>query len=377
MTRVRFRCLLKLALLAALGSDALAAEAEREGIRWGALPVSNYSTDRGLTLGAMGQRFDYGAAGREPFENLLTLQFTSSSRGATAAFASYETTRLNDAGLRGLALFSYSLNDFQPYYGTGDSTAHDVALDRADHYQYSLRELTAELAARKKGGLIEPQLGAAFTARSSRPSAAGSRYESEFGASPLDSSFVRIFAAAILERRDSELIPSRGYFASAELSHTPAALSGAAAWSRLDLDYRRYDSILSERRLWLATQARYASTSGSAPIPDKARLGSLGTLRGLPFNRYLSDHSLSLRTEARSVLFREQLFSLPLKAGAGVFVDAGKIGDSLARLASTPMHWGWGLTFFGSYFTDDFLGAADIGFSEGSTAVYFRLGHAF
>ncbi len=63
--------------------------------------------------------------------------------------------------------------------------------------------------------------------------------------------------------------------------------------------------------------------------------------------------------------------------GGGLFTDFGLSGLSPGELFSSPLRSAWGFTLFGSYFTDDFLGSMDVGFSQGASAVYLRIGHAF
>jgi hypothetical protein len=94
-------------------------------------------------------------------------------------------------------------------------------------------------------------------------------------------------------------------------------------------------------------------------------------------NRYIGNQSAGLRTELRSVYIRWRIFDMPLKVGSGVFLDSGKIAQGYNELVSNDFKWAWGVSLFGSYFTDDFLGTMDIGFSHGETAFYMRLGHAF
>lgn len=357
---------------------------ERKGIHLGAIPISSFSTDAGYTAGVLAQRFDYGsgiepAPGARPFQSLLTLQVTYSTRGPRDAWISYESfwdRTLDPLGWR-WSLDAYGMEStYQRYYGLGPNSSRKLTLEQEGFYFYdrslflisgSLRKRVPEL-----GGL-DLQLGASQVATHSDPGdQTDSQYRRDFGASPLAQTYTQLSLRGIWERRNSEFIPTRGAFASFSLSGAP--LPG---WSRLDLDLRRYFELLENRRLWLASQIRYTGVTENTPLHEKARLGSLGTFRGVALNRYLSNHSASLRNELRSIWLKNSIFGFPLKLGSGVYVDTGKVSDTLDELPQTPLRLSWGFALFGSYFTDDFLGSADFGFSPEGSSVYLRLGHAF
>lgn len=353
---------------------------DRQGIRWGGYPVSSFSSDLGYTLGALAQRFDYGSGtepgvGKRPFESLLTLQTTYSTRGPRDLFVEREAFLGPGPGSARWSAGLYAMESrFAHYYGLGAGSLRQPSLEASGFYLYNRRLLTLHTALRKQlpelGG-VDLQAGLGYTLTQSQAEQ-DSQYQRDFGPGRTSLSYSKLLLQAIWEKRDSEFIPSQGMYGLASIATAP--LSG---WSRLDLDYRRYLPILDQRRLWLATQIRYTASSPEAPLNEKARLGSLGTLRGLPGNRYLSNHSASLRLEARSMWFGSRILGMPFKLGSGLYTDLGKISEHLTALAASPLRPAWGLALFGSYFTDDFLGSADFGFSPGATSVYLQLGHAF
>jgi hypothetical protein len=374
-----------LGLLTALGLCLPEAQArERKGVHLGAIPISSFSTDAGYTAGVLAQRFDYGAGiepgpGLRPFQSLLTLQVTYSTRGPRDAWISYESfwdRTLDPLGWR-WSLDAYGMEStYQRYYGLGPDSSRLSLLEREGFYFYDRSLFLLSGSIRKRipelGGL-DLQLGASQVATRSDPGARDdSQYRRDFGEAPLAQTYTQLSLRGIWERRNSEFIPTRGSFASFSLSGAP--LPG---WSRLDLDFRRYFEFLPERGLWLASQIRYTGVTDDTPLHEKARLGSLGTFRGVALNRYLSNHSASLRNELRSIWFKDTFFGLPLKLGSGLYIDAGKVSDTLEQIPQTPLRLSWGLALFSSYFTDDFLGSADFGFSPEGSSVYLRLGHAF
>jgi hypothetical protein len=143
------------------------------------------------------------------------------------------------------------------------------------------------------------------------------------------------------------------------------------------LDLRGYHPFLdTSDALVGALQIREASATSSTPLALKPGLGGLSTQRGLPRDRIITQHTATVRGELRGFPVHARVFDLPLRLGAGIFGEWGMAGDTFGRLFTTRGHPTWGLTFFGSYFTDDFVGRADIGFSPDGFSTYVGIGHA-
>ncbi|MBC7690876.1 MAG: hypothetical protein H7222_03850 [Methylotenera sp.] len=378
------KIVLSIAALASSSSIAAFGASDRPvGVHWAGYPIGNYTSDQGVTLGLLGRRFDYGDSGVKPFKSVTTFQASHATHGSTVIQLEFEETGVTEHDLRFTSALTAQRNENQRYYGLGDQTLRNTTLERQNFYYYEQELLTFENAVRKKIESLgwDIQLGIAPTLNRSRSlttaQSGPTLFQNEYGSSRKTSYYTTTHLRFIRDRRDSEFVPSRGSIASAALSHSPRFLGQLPAWSRIDLDYRRYDSFIDGRKLWLATQARMTSSSNDAPLVEKARLGSLGTLRGLPLNRYLSNDSLSLRSELRSIWYHDSFFDLPLKLGTGVFIDTGKIASSVSQLTSSSFHSGYGCSLFGSYFTDDFVGSTNIAFSEGATALYLILGFSY
>lgn len=344
----------------------------RKGVRWAGIPIANYTTDKGLTLGAAAERFNYGDPTHLPFQNLLIIQGRSSSRAQSDALLEYETTDLDGSGDYRLDLLLYGLqNSYSRYYGLGEASPFDLALDNAGYYFHQQKAFIATSTLRTKTRWnFEFQTALSLNSYSDQPNQANSKYAEDFGNNSHESIYPTVKLGTIWERRNFEFIPDEGYYL--ESSGTLST-----NWLRADLDYRRYDSLIEHRWLWFASQAKLSATTPDAPLQEKARLGGMSTLRGLPLNRFVASYSASVRGELRSILIRKTLFSLPLKGGLGVFADTGKVFDQLDRITAAPLQWAVGMSFFASYFTDDFLGIADIGFSKEGSALYLKIGHAF
>ncbi len=365
---------------------------DRQGVHWGGLPVFNYSSDLGLSIGGFARRFDYGGGSPQEksddnppeeekpasFENLWTLQFTHAQHGPNIAFANYELTGVSRYHLR---LFTQVLsfqNDHQPYFGLGEHSVYDRALAGSGVYQYFFGKYEITQAVRKNiVDNVDLELSLAVSSETQKPIQELSQFSTDFGNLKTHHDHPKLGVSLIMDKRDSEFIPSKGYRFSGALISSPALAQDAPHWARADLDARAYYPFISSRWLWFAIQLHYAQSSEDTPLQDKAKLGSFGTLRGLPLGRYSSNNALTARAEIRSVVIRMRIFDMPLKVGSGVFVDTGKIGASLGEIRNNPFHKSAGVSIIGSYFTDDFVGTTDIAFSEGGYAYYLTLGHAF
>ncbi|MGE0617064.1 MAG: hypothetical protein AB7P04_15645 [Bacteriovoracia bacterium] len=350
---------------------------ERKGTRWGLLPIGNYSTDFGFTFGLLARRFDYGQSGVQPFENLTTFQGQYASGGAKDFLLSYEQTNIFGSTWRGALDLYYARNEFRSYFGVGDHTTLPATSPAPNYFSYAHQMGYVHVAGRKKiSELFDLELGVSENFSLSHPASNVSKFGEDFGPTPVRATYTAFNTGLVIERRDSEFIPSKGYFAAASVTFTPGFLGNIDSWARLNAVYKRFDSFIDDRWLYLASEVKFAAASVDAPVHEKARLGSWGTLRGMAYNRYLSNFSGSLRTELRTLPIRWEIFGLPLKIGGGIFAETGKIGDSFGRIFTNTNHFAWGLTGFGSYFTDDFVGSADLGFYDGNTAFYIQLGHS-
>ncbi|MEK6578566.1 MAG: BamA/TamA family outer membrane protein, partial [Bdellovibrionota bacterium] len=308
---------------------------------------------------------------------LLTLQTTYSSKGPRDALIAFEKTGFAGTDLRFESEFAAFKNPYQNYFGLGDSTSYSRDLDSRGFNHYTIEGLVFSNSIRKHHDFgLDFVLGVTIPYKNLYSNGSNTLYFQEFGDRAVHHFSMRLEIGAIIDRRDSEFIPSRGYRASASLELAPAFLGSDSTFQRGELDFRFLVPLIENRWLLLANQIRYSECSPGAPITDHVKLGSSGTLRGLPYNRFLSNHSATLRSELRALFIRWHLFGMPLKGGTGIFADTGKIGDTFPRMLTRPFQAAWGITFFGSYFTDDFLGSADIGFSKDGMGIYIGLGHA-
>ncbi len=331
-----------------------------------------------MILGALTRRFDYGYDGVLPFKELLTFRLGYATLGPVGVFGAYESTGVSQYDLRVYFGVTGIHNPFQRYYGVGDQTGFSQNLIQSGYYFYTFDYYSIESFMRKNwANDIEFKAGLTIAYRRLSSNSLNSQYAQDYGSAPDQGFYTKLQLGLLTDKRDFEFIPSNGYYASFLFNYSPSFLGTGSSWTKADLDIRYYWSLIPQRWLWIASQFLLSASSNETPIFEKVKLGSQGTLRGLPLNRYLSSFSSTQRVDLRSVLVRTKLWDKPFKAGLGSYFDLGQVGDIFPRLFQTGTHLAAGISLFASYFTDDFLVNADIGFSQDGTFIYTGLGYAF
>lgn len=353
---------------------------DRRGIKWGGYPVINYSTDEQLILGAFGTRLDYGDQGLRPYESRLSLALRHAQQGRRFAFISFQKVGVASERDR-LTFFLFGgTNASQRYYGLGSQSAFDPNLLDSGFYFHTQNEFSAQALYRRAlpDSSWEWESGLDWTYYLLKPNDGSTLFRNDFGSGTESFHATHIVLRILREARDNELIPFEGWYASARLEFAPSFMTTwRSTYARGDIDARKYWPLIPDRWLGLAAQVRYEGSSVDTPLPQKATLGSSDTVRGLALNRFRSNHVLSARAELRSIWVRMRIFDLPLKAGTGIFVDGGQVGENFGRLFETSTRLSAGFSLFGSYFTDDFMGRADVGFSAEGYNLYLLVGYAF
>lgn len=366
---------------------ALAKEDDRRhGVQWGGYPVGNYSTDEGFTFGALARRIDYGdkkSEDKKSFNNVLTLEATLATEGRKSFLAEFDQKNVSLFGLpwRSYSLLAGQLHDRASYYGYGDRTIIDSTLANQDFYNFEHNFFTLEQRLRFYwSDEWSVQGGAGFEFHSTQASditGVASAFGNEFGTGSIDWIYTRILAGIVFENRNSEFVPDEGNRFDFLVNYSPAFLGNLEdSWWKATTSYRQYYPLIEDRWLTAVGQTYYQVSSLSAPFEEKAKLGGDSTLRGFHDDRFRTQDVFGIRGELRSVFLRLRVFDIPLKGGIGVFLDSGWAGDNLGRLFQNGAHLGYGVSFIGSYFTDDFVGHMDLGFSKEGSSISISLGHA-
>jgi outer membrane translocation and assembly module TamA len=360
------------------------------------IPALNYDADDKFGYGVVLELYNYGLKGKLPY--LVTIQ---------------PTVFLTTGGRRDFRLFVdapdafgslWRINTFiasetqlaSPYYGIGNLTVHDAALEaepNTKYYRFGRRRflLTSDVQRRLGGSALRLLLGAG--------AARGRVDETESGttttllqqqlagaAAPEGwSNFVR--AGLVWDTRDREVHTSRGTWADVLVQRVDKSLGSAWDFTRSTLTVRQYVPLGST--VTLAERVLVQDVSGDAPFYELAYvqtsfksqegLGGATTMRGLPKDRFIGKGLAVSNTELRWRAREFTLLEKPASLTLSTFVDAGRVWAErivLSELGS-DLHVTYGV---GARVGrgPNFVVALDVGHSSESPAsVYVGFGYLF
>src|SRR3990172_7777970 len=132
-------------LLAVMARPAPAQQAQT-GLGWSALPALNYDSDQGFGYGVTGGLYQYGDGAQSPylwaFEPIVF--FTTRGRRSVTLF--YDSPRQFGERVRLTVRAFVDRDCCQPYFGLGNATPYDSALDARDslpsYYTYRRNRAT-------------------------------------------------------------------------------------------------------------------------------------------------------------------------------------------------------------------------------------------
>ncbi len=171
------------------------------------------------------------------------------------------------------------------------------------------------------GGAWDLEFGLEISHDQLRSNSPSSVFAQENGGVTQEITQVPILARIMIDRRDNEFVPGKGWFLSGGGSLTPDFFSTGGSWARFEMDGRFFSPLLNNRWLTLGLQGRYAASSPDAPILNRETIGGVMIGRGLPLDRFRTNHVLTARAELRSILIRKLIFGLPLKLGVSAFIE--------------------------------------------------------
>jgi outer membrane protein assembly factor BamA len=381
------------ALIALLAAASLGAQRPR-GLEVSGLPALNFDADEGLGYGAILALYDYGASG-VPYRYTLqpTLFLTTQGRRDFTVFA--DAPAVLPRGWRVTAFAGREQQLATPYYGVGNQTTYDPALEQGStryFYRYGHDRLRASADFQHTLGASPARIllgaGASRDIIDLSPFDSGrTLIEAEMGGRTppaAHTSYVRV--GLIWDTRDREIGTHRGVWATGIAQHVGASLS-SGGYTRWTATLRSYHPIGD--RITVALRELVQQTSGDVPFYELATiqtelkpqdgLGGSSSIRGIPKDRYVGKALALSNSEVR---WRAADFALHGRASSLIlsgFVDAGRVfTDSFdPSLLVTNIHAGYGGGARLS-FGQSFVIATDVGHSSQSTApIYIGLGYLF
>ena len=382
--------------LACLGSGARGAEGQRSRpVEISAIPALNFDADEGFGYGAIVAMYSYGANAASYAWTLQPTVFLT-TRGRRDYSLFFDSPSRPGRAWRATAFAGHEQQLAAPYYGIGNATPYDPALETGAtpyFYRYGRtrdlvtvdlqhelgrRDLRVLAGAGVSNDRVDPT---PFDSGTTLLATQGLAAAGETG----HTNYLR--AGLAWDTRDREIGSRSGTWADVIVQRVDRAFGASSDYTRATVNVRRYQPLGD--RATLAGRVLAQSTSADAPfcvlgeIQTEQRpqegLGGAGTVRGLPRDRYVGKSLVVSNVELRWRAAEFALHRRPSSLVLSSFVDAGRVwpGAMDAASALRQLHAGYGggaRLSFGS----SFVVAMDIGHSAQATApMYIGLGYMF
>ncbi|MEO1022916.1 MAG: hypothetical protein AAFW89_10245, partial [Bacteroidota bacterium] len=352
-----------------------------DSLAYGYLPILSFNTDSRAVFGGEVQRYNY--AGRKPFKDYTRGFLMYSTAGAFSTFLSRDQI-FEEANNFRLHTEIYAIQNFDNYY-LGDTelvSFNEALFDTSDFYNFNSFSTQIGINARfllKKGeGIHRTDIEAGLRLYYESPW--GNREDQFISGNQIEGatgSFLSFIQTGfILERRNSEFRPTKGFLVDVGSRYAPPVLSthhvianNVRLNGHIPIPFPLID-------VSMAGTIQLQHTYGQTPYWLASGLGGGAFLRGYRFRRFTSDNALSYSIESRSWFFKLPFQNIEI--GGNLFMDGGRVftnsnWDSILRKHNHT----FGLGGVMAIFTPDFILKFDLGFSEEGTGLYLGTGYAF
>ncbi|MFL5406504.1 MAG: Omp85 family outer membrane protein [Myxococcales bacterium] len=364
-----------------------AALATASSMTWLVVPLVSYNSDDGLAGGAAGQVQWVGDV--RPYRAALGAQVLFTTAGVQSHYFRLDVPRLFGSSLRMWLSAEFHRELTAPYYGLGNQSSDDLA----DHpgitgphaFAYQRRFPLGLLAftlpfgdsglrfstfARFLHTKIDLYPGSLLATEQPPGTGGGDELSYGFG--------------VFLDRRDKEVVPTRGYL-------LEAATRGSVAGFASDQSYagataRALGFLPVGSRIVLASRIEGDILTAGTPLFELSRFGGIDpvegvggerSVRGLPKARFVGRGKALATAELRVKMLDKSLFERIISFGLVAFVDTGRVwqlngndGDFFDLHTAA----GGGLRVW----QDEFLLRFDVGTSaERAVNVYLTFGNFF
>jgi outer membrane protein assembly factor BamA len=388
--------MLKLSTLVLLATAASSLGAQRPaGVEVSGIPALNFDADEGLGYGAILALYKY-EPGSTTYRWTVQPTLFMTTRGRRDYTLFFDAPSSDTRPWRITAYAGREQQLAAPYYGIGNETAYDAALETGAtryYYRYGLDRFRA--SADVQHTLGRPSLryligaGASSEKVDLTPFDSGSTLmESDMnGRQPAATRTNYVRAGVTWDTRDREIGTTSGTWADLLVQRVDSKLGASRNYTRWTAAARHYQPL--GPRVTLANRLVLQNTVGDAPFYSLAELpttqksqdglGGTSSIRGIPKDRYVGKGILVSNNELR---WRAADFGLIGRQSSLVlsgFVDAGRVWSDGVDLSSAlrELHSGYG----GGVrlrFGPSFVISTDVGHSPQSTAaIYIGLGYLF
>lgn len=356
---------------------------DRATVERSLLPVLGYTSDSGLFGGALWQSNEYDGQD-EQFQNRQLIQLLASTRGELGLQVEHERVASPLRPTRFRTVLDLERIPHHPYFGIGNGTRFSSANYDSGYYDYLHRaaEWTGQwrrTVLRFETGVVPAVLDVTGLLQAGwyRPGSSreGTLYHEHYPASG-GSNWIQLAGAGLLlEARDHEVNPGRGFRLQGDLSLSAPWLLSDASYRRLRLDARHYLPL--PFGVILAQKVAYEGTWGNVPFWLMPTIGHNESLRGYPLNRFRGSASIVHLAELRAWLFT--ILDGQIRMGAQLFMDTGRVFSQGEGLSELPdgLHQTFGVGGSMTLFHPDLIFRGDLGFSDEMWRIYAGIGYLF
>lgn len=387
-----------LVLMAALAGSAASAQVGPRGLEKSALPAINFNSDEGFGYGITAQAYHYGDGTVKPYKYTIQPLVFLTTKGRRDVSVFFDAPHLLPANWRVSSYIGREQQLATPFYGVGNETTHDEAMEEAPNpYFYRYGRTAVRFNTDFQHALVGPlRLLVGAGTRSVKidrtPFDSGTTLLAQQSASTsFPANWLNMRGGLVYDTRDRETGPTSGQWIETLVQRAVATegmlVDPTDRFNRITATARTYVSV-TKRLVW-AQRVVAQNLSGDAPFyelftiqgsfKDSEGLGGSGTVRGLPMNRYAGKGIAFANEELR---WRASDFRLGGRESALIlsgFVDAGRVwerGLSMDGLFS-DYHMGFGGGARLRY-GQNFVVALDIAHSkESMLPIYIGLGYPF
>jgi outer membrane protein assembly factor BamA len=383
-----------LLMLATTTASSLAAQ-RPAGVEVSGIPALNFDADEGLGYGAILALYKY-EPGSTTYRWTVQPTLFMTTRGRRDYTLFFDSPSTDTRPWRVTAYAGREQQLAAPYYGIGNETVYDAALETGPtryYYRYGLDRLRA--SADVQHTLGRPSLryligaGASSEKVDLTPFDSGSTLvERDMnGRQPAATRTNYVRAGLTWDTRDREIGTTKGTWADLLVQRVDSKLGASWNYTRWTAAARHYQPLGG--RVTLANRLVLQNTIGDAPFYSLAELpttqksqdglGGTSSIRGIPKDRYVGKGILVSNNELRWHAADFGLIGRQSSLVLNGFVDGGRVWSDGVDLSSAlrELHSGYG----GGIrlgFGPSFVISTDVGHSSQSTAaIYIGLGYLF
>lgn len=347
------------------------------------MPALGYNSDYGLIGGGIMSRYYY-RDGIRPFYSYFTVDALASTGGLFSASIVYDKPQMFDKRKRlTTELFiSKFLND--QFYGIGTYQNLNPSISEDQEFYY-YESFSFGIESILRHSLTQAPLGHTsdvyFSAALDYHNPVDIQQNSFiYQINPIGlehSGTVSFGTGYIFDSRDNEFDPRHGIYGKAGFQLIKDYTSTTDIFPFIESEVRTYYTFHLIRDITFANRLTYQHINGEAPFRKLPVIGGEKTMRGYPENRFVDDNALLLNTELRTWLFGFPAYEV--KFGGTLFFDVGRTfanGTSLKNVFD-DLKYTYGLGGTSSFFNENFIFRADLGFSDDGYGLYFTAGYLF